>query len=402
MGVDKYADHLPHYRQSRRFRRRDRVDLGRQTINAWNHATAGHLMPIGLAIRREVIASDKLQADETPLEYLNPGHGSTSRGYLWAYRAPDRGGCFLDWQLGRGHECLLEALGYDEVSGTITYQGTIQCDGYSAYQTLVARVEGLRLAGCLAHIRRKFVEAMPQSPETVLPVLLLIQRIYFVEKQLGLSQAPPACRELVRRARSRPLAEELHKLLIDHRRLHLPHGAVGEAVTYALNQWEKFLVCLEDGALELDNNLVENQIRPAKLGELAGLHVIFHCRDQGDVQFRQQFDRLHVAVALVGLQVGDVLHPALDSLRNELGLLLGGFEGAEGLAQPLAVAVVGDEKADPRCPRPAGRRAPRRSRISSPRPACPCLFWQSAGSPFWIAEHPRPAELSPICHHPRP
>jgi transposase len=264
--VDKYEDHLPHYRQSRRFRRADRVDLGRQTINAWTHATAGHLMPIGLAIRREVVSGDKLQADETPLEYLNPGHGTTSRGYLWAYHAPGKGGCFFDWQLGRGHECILEALGYDEISGTITYQGTIQCDGYSAYQTLAGRFEGLRLAGCLAHIRRKFVEAMPQAPETVLPVLLLIQRIYLVEKQLRLSHAPPACRELVRAARSRPLAEELHQLLTEHRRQHLPHGAVGEAVTYALNQWQKFLMCLEDGALDVDNNLVENQIRPAKLG----------------------------------------------------------------------------------------------------------------------------------------
>ena len=148
IGVDKYEDHLPHYRQAQRFRRRLGVDLGRQTINAWTHATAGHLRPIGLAIRREVLASDELQIDETPLEYLNPGHGSTSRGFLWAYRAPRGKGSFMDWRLGRGHEALLNVLGYDEQSGTIAYQGTIQCDGFSAYEALVKRYAGIRLAGC--------------------------------------------------------------------------------------------------------------------------------------------------------------------------------------------------------------------------------------------------------------
>ena len=83
------------------------------------------------------------------------------------------------------------------------------------------------------------------------------------------------------------------------------------------------------------------------VGELAGLHVVLDRGDQGNIQLGEQIDRLHVAVALVGLQVGDVLHAALDSLRNELGLLFGGFKGAEGLAKPFAVAVVGDQKADP-------------------------------------------------------
>jgi len=80
--TDKFEDHIPHYRQSKRLRRRFDVDIGRQTINAWNHCFADHLTPIGKAIKAEVLEATELQVDETPIEYLKPGHGSTKLGYL--------------------------------------------------------------------------------------------------------------------------------------------------------------------------------------------------------------------------------------------------------------------------------------------------------------------------------
>ena len=264
--VDKFVDHLPHYRQSGRFRRRDDVDIGRQTLNAWTHATAGHLTPIGKAIKAEVLQASELQVDETPIEYLKPGHGSTKAGYLWVYNDPQGGTCYYDWHAGRGHDCLLDFLGYDEETGTIGYAGTIQCDGFSAYSALAARFMTIRLAGCLAHIRRKFVEAMDQAPEITLPILRHIQRIYFIETQTRQTAAPPACRELIRRSRTRPIADELQRLIVGARTSQLPHGLLGEALTYAINQWDKFIVCLENGRLEVDNNLAENKVRPAKLG----------------------------------------------------------------------------------------------------------------------------------------
>ena len=264
--VDKFEDHLPHYRQSNRFRRRYDVDLGRQTINAWTHATAGHLNPIGQAIKAEVLLATELQVDETPIEYLKPGHGSTKLGYLWIYNDPQGKTCYYDWHTGRGHDCLLDFLGYDEETGTIAYDGTLQCDGFSAYTALAARFMAIRLAGCLTHIRRKFVEAKDLAPDVTLPILLLIQRIYRIENETRKTHAPPACRELIRRARSRPIADELYRLIVAARTSQLPHGPLGEALTYAINQWPKFLVCLENGRLEVDNNLAENKIRPTKLG----------------------------------------------------------------------------------------------------------------------------------------
>ena len=264
--VDKFEDHLPHYRQSNRFRRRYGVDIGRQTINAWTHATAAHLNPLGKAIKAEVLRATELQVDETPIEYLKPGHGSAKLGYLWIYNDPLGGTCYYDWHTGRGHDCLLDFLGHDEQTGTIGYAGIIQCDGFSAYTALAARFMTIRLAGCLAHIRRKFVEAIDQAPDITLPILQLIQHIYLIEKNTRQSNAPPACRELIRRARVRPIADDLYALIVGARTCQLPHGPLGEALSYAINQWDKFIVCLENGRLEVDNNLAENKVRPTKLG----------------------------------------------------------------------------------------------------------------------------------------
>ena len=263
--ADKYEDHLPHYRQSQRFRRRHDIDIRRQTLNTWTHATARHLIPIGRAIKAELLLAGELQIDETPIDYLDPGHGSTREGRLWAYRDNATGTCYFDWHAGRGADCLLDFLGYDEVTNTIAYQGGMHTDGYGVYDT-VAKKHGLRHAGCLAHTRRKFTDLGKATPEVTVPILLYIQRIYHIEKQTRQTAAPPACRELIRRARSRPIADKLHRFVLAERQRHLPGSDVAQAINYTLNQWHKILVCFEDGALELDTNLVENMIRPTKLG----------------------------------------------------------------------------------------------------------------------------------------
>lgn len=263
--ADKYEDHLPHYRQAQRFRRRHAIGIGRQTLNTWTHATARHLIPIGQAIRAEVLQAGALQIDETPVDYLDPGHGATREGRLWAYRDVAGRTCYFDWHPGRGAGCLLGFLGHDAETNTIAWHGTIHTDGYGVYDTVAAR-HGLRHAGCLAHIRRKFTDLGAASPEVTVPILLFIQRIYRIEKQTRQTAAPSACRELIRRARSRPLADALHRFVLEQSDAHRPAGDVGQALGYTLNQWPKFLRSLEDGALELDTNLVENMIRPAKLG----------------------------------------------------------------------------------------------------------------------------------------
>jgi transposase len=263
--ADKYQDHLPHYRQSQRFRRRHDIDIGRQTLNTWTHATARHLAPIDQAIRRELLQATDLEIDETPIDYQDPGHGSVREGRLWAYRDPVCGTCYFDWHRGRGAKCLLEMLGYDEVTNTIAYQGGIHTDGYGVYDAIASKF-GLRHGGCLAHTRRKFTELGPAAPEITLPIFLFIQRIYLIEKQTRQTAAPPACRELIRRARSLPIAHELHQFVITQYKIQRPASNVGQALGYTLNQWPKILHCLSQGVMEIDTNLVENMIRPTKLG----------------------------------------------------------------------------------------------------------------------------------------
>jgi transposase len=272
---DKYQDHLPHYRQSQRFRRRHGADIGRQTLNAWTHASARHLASIGKAIKAEILQATELEVDETPIDYQAPGHGSVKEGRLppsrrlrragWVYLDTAAGTCYFDWHAGRGADCLLEMLGYDEATNTIAYEGTIHTDGYGVYDAVASKF-GLRHGGCLAHARRKFTDLGSAAPEVTLPVFLFIQRIYRIEKQTRQTAAPPACRELIRRARSLPIADELHRFILGEYKKQRPASNVGQALGYTLNQWDKIRHCLGQGVLEIDTNLVENMIRPTKLG----------------------------------------------------------------------------------------------------------------------------------------
>lgn len=264
--ADKYVDHLPHYRQSARFLRQLGVRLGRQTINGWTHAAADFLSPIGEAILAELQESDALQIDETPMAYLSPGSGKIAQGYFWYYRDPESGLIYCDWQLGRGHESMFNVLRLDEEDPNLWFTGDIQCDGYSAYVALTKRYEEIQLHACLAHIRRKFYEARKQAPEVILPILRDIAIIYRYEKGLRVGNAPPDCKELVRRSHSREIAQRLKEKILTERKKHLPKSKLGEAIGYALGQWGEFERCLEDGRFDVDNNQIENAIRPAKLG----------------------------------------------------------------------------------------------------------------------------------------
>ena len=263
--TDKYQDHLPHHRQSQRFRRRHGADIGRQTLNTWTHATARHLAPVNQAIRAEILQAAQLEIDETPIDYQAPGHGSVREGRLWAYRDPVAGTCYFDWHAGRGTGCLLQMLGYDPETNTLAYQGEIHTDGYIVYDTVAAKF-GLRHGGCLTHARRKFTDLGKASPEVTIPVLLFIQRLYQIEKQTRQTAAPPACRALIRRSRSLPIARDFHHFALQQFKTQRPAGDVGQALGYLLNHWHKIHHCLTQGVLELDTNLVENMIRPTKLG----------------------------------------------------------------------------------------------------------------------------------------
>lgn len=258
----KYCDHLPLYRQEAIYWSRHRVWLPRQTMAQWVELAAQWLSPIYNEIKKSVYAGGYVQVDETPVRYLAPGHGSTKQGYLWTCGVP-RGDVLFHWETSRAAACLENIIPVD-------FGGTIQCDGYEAYDCFARRREGrIVLAGCMAHMRRKFYEAREQSPKVAGWILRQIQQLYEVEARLRETRAGPRLRSAQRASQSRPVLARVHRALVRLKtvRRFLPRSLMGKAIDYALGQWSSLLVFLEDGRLEVDNNLVENSIRPTAIGK---------------------------------------------------------------------------------------------------------------------------------------
>lgn len=264
--VSKYCDHLPLYRQEQIFAQRHKINLPRQTLARWVELAADWLQPIYEQIRTGVMAGGYAQVDETPVEYLAPGEGKTKQGYFWTACRPG-GDVFYRWETSRAADCLDNLLGPE-------FKGILQCDGYSAYPAFAKRRGGLELAGCWAHARRNFHEALPQAPRPAGWVLRQIQHLYRIESALREKKAGPRLRQAVRAHQSRPILERLKKaLLLFKARRHLPQSSLGQAVDYALGQWSMLEVFLRDGRVEIDNNLVENAIRPTALGKKNWLFI---------------------------------------------------------------------------------------------------------------------------------
>jgi hypothetical protein len=193
--------------------------------------------------------------------------GKASQGYLWVYRDPETGMVWFDWRLGRGGVHLEEMLGKDKKGNLLWDVEIIQSDGYKVYLALAAKVDELKLAACLAHIRRKFFDAMDESPEYAGPIMEGIQKLYRIEYWFREGDTPLACRELIRRTQSRGVCEQLLAEITALGKLgHLPQSRLGQALTYALGRWNEMETYLSDARVPIDNNLIENAIRPAKLG----------------------------------------------------------------------------------------------------------------------------------------
>lgn len=266
--VAKYCDHLPLYRQQAIYRTRHGVELSRQTMAEWIGVAAEWLRLIYEGITREVTSGSYLQVDETPIRFLAPGEGKTKLGYFWACNRPGTGVVF-HWHTSRAAACL-------ETIIPVSFTGTIQCDGYTAYDAFQrSRGAAIELAGCWAHLRRGFVEALPHAPREAGLVLHLLQSLYRTEAKLRQTRAGPKLRALTRNLESRPIVQRLQAILSHwrRRRLFLPKSLLGRAITYALNQWPSLELYLEKGEIEIDTNLVENAIRPTAVGKKNWLFI---------------------------------------------------------------------------------------------------------------------------------
>jgi len=256
--VSKYEYHQPLYRQEKMFRQQFGVELSRKTMGCWVEQAAELLKPVYRAIRDDLLAGTYLQADETPIRYLDPDvKGKSQQGYVWVYSRP-KSDVLFEWQVSRSREGPEEFLK--------DFRGKLQTDGYSAYESLAKARGDLTLVGCWAHVRRGFHEALA---ETRLAAWFVRQigLLYAVETKLREQKAGPQLRAALRVWQSRPVVARLHRTMELVRRRSLPQGLLGQAIDYALKRWEALTRFIVDGSLEIDNNLIENAIRPSAIGK---------------------------------------------------------------------------------------------------------------------------------------
>jgi len=258
--LNKYCDHLPLYRQEQIFKQRFGVEISRKTMGGWMYLIAQWLSLIYEKLRDEIRASGYIQADETYIRYQDPQKDYCPNGYLWAYHSPGAGVLF-EWFPSRAAECLDPML--------TGYAGLLQSDGYPGYTAWLNHEKhtqekaAIIHAACWAHARRKFVE-VPGHP-TAQEIVKLIARLYRLETKLR--EEPELDRAAYRQQHATAHLGKIKEILDREKPRQLPQSNFGKAIHYTLERWEELNLYLEHSALEIDNNLVENAIRPTAIGK---------------------------------------------------------------------------------------------------------------------------------------
>jgi transposase len=266
----KYCEHLPLYRQQQIARWRHGIDLTRQDMARWVGLAAEWLRPIYQVILGGILEDDYAQIDETVIKYLSPGSGRAQHGYFWTVKRPG-GDAAFHWATTRAAVVLEKIIPVD-------FGGIIQCDGYNAYPAFARRRgQPITLAACWAHARREFVEASQTGGHQADALLMVrhIGHLYAIEARLRTRRDSPKLRAMTRHIESRPVIERIGAILMHWKRSrrHLPQSQMGKAIDYALTVWDGLSVYLEDGRVEIDNNEVENAIRPTAVGKKNWLFI---------------------------------------------------------------------------------------------------------------------------------
>ena len=277
--VDKYMDHLPLYRQRQRFLR-EKIPITSSTLEGWVKQSLERLEPLYEHLVEDTKSKGYIQADETPIQVLeSEKKGSTHQGYYWVYHSPIDKTVLFEYRPSRAGQWPKMLL-----SG---FKGYLQTDGYQGYNQLLDKKpktkqvsqgsppEIIHLA-CWAHARRKFEEALSNDKARSTIALELIQELYKTEalaREAGLSS--PARKEL-RLEKSLPIINTMGKWISEQVQYTLPRSSIGIAMRYSMARWDALSAYLYDGILEIDNNMVENAIRPVALGRknylFAGSH----------------------------------------------------------------------------------------------------------------------------------
>jgi len=266
--VAKYLDHLPLYRQEAIFERAG-LAIARSTLAQWVGECGVQLQPLVDALVAEMLKTSVLHADETPVAMLKPANlrdGKTHKAYLWSYCTtsfnPMRAVVF-DFDESRGGQHVREFLGLPGDEHNLGWKGKLVTDDFSGYKACFEL--GVTEAGCMAHARRKFHELWANHGSQVgEQALKFFVKLYEVEREV--KQLKPNERKAIRQDRSKPIADALHQWLMQHRQKVPDGSATAKAIDYSLKRWKALVRFIDDGDLPIDNNWVENQIRPISIG----------------------------------------------------------------------------------------------------------------------------------------
>ena len=262
--ISKFMDHLPLYRIEQ-IAARDKVVLASSTLSEWVGRVGVALQPLVDRLIWHLLQGNTLHADETPVPQLDPGNGKTRKAYLWAYRSNDLADepriIVFDYRKGRSGEFARQFLG--------KWHGHLMVDDYSGYKALFVSNEQAQACtelACFAHARRKFFDLHKANRSPVaLEALNRIATLYAIEAEArGLSSLK---RQRVRAEKSLPHLQSFHDWLINTRSVIADGSATAKAFDYTLKRWPAIIRYAEWGDLPIDNNPVENCIRPITLGK---------------------------------------------------------------------------------------------------------------------------------------
>ena len=262
--IGKYVDHLPLYRQEKMSERWG-APISRRTMCDWVEVAAMWLEPIYRQMHRQLIGGHYLQADETPVRCNDPDHdrGKTLQCYLWMISRPQSDVVFA-FRESRRHEELPLLLG--------AFRGVLQSDQYGAYAAHERATDGVVRVGCWAHARRGFHDAIAERPKAANLVLRVIGRLYQLEAQWDEAKVAEARAALRQEHFARPL-RWLRRIVEGLSRQALPQSQLGQACAYLLNHWDVLVAHQRYAFTRLDNNLVENAIRPSAIGKKNWLFI---------------------------------------------------------------------------------------------------------------------------------
>jgi len=264
--VGKYANHCPLYRQSAILLRDAGIEISRATMCGWVMTVGEMLSPVVGAMRRELLASGYIQADETPVDVqTHDKRGKNHQGYLWQYGTPG-GGAVFDFRMSRGREGPKQFLG--------AFAGILQTDDYIAYERGLGG-SGMVHAACWSHARRHFVDAVKLNKQDAGSVraVELIDKLFLIDAEAREEEMDHAARHVLRLKKAPPVLEAIREHILAMTKTVLPRSKAGQACNYTLALWKKLTCFLDHPQLELSNNLAENSMRPVATGRKNWIHI---------------------------------------------------------------------------------------------------------------------------------